>query len=132
MNGFGSDTSDMDLCLMLSHEVIDQKRDATEILYLLYGALHDCSLYFSSPLLTTLLSALSFSHLTSLLRPLSFPHIISPPLPSPLLTSSHLPSSHLPPSLTSPHLSSPLLTSPTFFALSPLPSSLLTAPHLII
>lgn len=42
MNGFGSNTSDMDLCLMLCHSQIDQKREATEILSILYKALRKC------------------------------------------------------------------------------------------
>ncbi|KAK2193559.1 hypothetical protein NP493_10g07028 [Ridgeia piscesae] len=42
MNGFGSNSSDMDLCLMLCHSQIDQKREATEILNILYKALRKC------------------------------------------------------------------------------------------
>ncbi|ELU05986.1 hypothetical protein CAPTEDRAFT_208596 [Capitella teleta] len=42
MNGFGDMESDMDLCLMLSHSQIDQKKDATEILRLLHTALRHC------------------------------------------------------------------------------------------
>ena len=43
MNGFGSHTSDMDLCLMLSYNDIDQKKEATEILRILHKALKKCS-----------------------------------------------------------------------------------------
>jgi len=35
MNGTGSNTSDLDLCLMVSHKQIDQKREALEILKVL-------------------------------------------------------------------------------------------------
>jgi poly(A) RNA polymerase GLD2 len=43
MNGLGSSSSDMDLCLMLSASDIDQKKEATEILRVLCKALRRCT-----------------------------------------------------------------------------------------
>ncbi|XP_048253385.1 poly(A) RNA polymerase gld-2 homolog A-like [Haliotis rufescens] len=42
MNGFGTRNSDMDLCLMLSIHNIDQRKEATEILFLLQKSLRNC------------------------------------------------------------------------------------------
>ena len=38
-NGFGSNKSDVDMCIMVSNEEVDQKRDALELLKLLAKAL---------------------------------------------------------------------------------------------
>ncbi|XP_050403756.1 poly(A) RNA polymerase gld-2 homolog A isoform X2 [Patella vulgata] len=43
MNGFGNTRSDMDLCLMVSNKIIDQKREATDILFNIHRALRKCS-----------------------------------------------------------------------------------------
>ncbi|XP_064619135.1 poly(A) RNA polymerase gld-2 homolog A-like isoform X2 [Lineus longissimus] len=43
MSGFGSVYSDLDMCLMLSHKAIDQKKEATDILALLLKSLKKCT-----------------------------------------------------------------------------------------
>ncbi|ESO98294.1 hypothetical protein LOTGIDRAFT_64710, partial [Lottia gigantea] len=43
MNGFGTLKSDMDLCLMVSNKMVDQKKEATEILFNIHKALRKCS-----------------------------------------------------------------------------------------
>lgn len=43
MNGTGSNTSDLDLCLMVSHKQLDQKRDALELLKVLRIAMRKLS-----------------------------------------------------------------------------------------
>ncbi|XP_041370368.1 poly(A) RNA polymerase GLD2-like [Gigantopelta aegis] len=48
MSGFGTKTSDMDLCLMLSPAQIDQKKEATEILFMIHRAIRKCS-FIKSP-----------------------------------------------------------------------------------
>ncbi|XP_014681435.1 PREDICTED: poly(A) RNA polymerase GLD2-like isoform X2 [Priapulus caudatus] len=42
MSGFSSETSDMDMCLMLSHDEIDQRYEATSILTRLFSAITKC------------------------------------------------------------------------------------------
>ncbi|XP_074663084.1 poly(A) RNA polymerase gld-2 homolog A-like [Tubulanus polymorphus] len=43
MSGFGGLHSDLDLCLMLSHRLIDQKKEAPEILGIIHAALRKCN-----------------------------------------------------------------------------------------
>ncbi|KAL5005038.1 hypothetical protein ScPMuIL_018494 [Solemya velum] len=43
MSGFGTNKSDLDLCLMISHQQIDQKKEATEILMMVQKAFQKCS-----------------------------------------------------------------------------------------
>lgn len=60
MSGFGTNKSDMDLCLMLTHEQIDQKREATEILNLVHRGLKKCSFIKTSQVIKAKVPILKF------------------------------------------------------------------------
>ncbi|XP_013391307.1 poly(A) RNA polymerase GLD2-like [Lingula anatina] len=50
MNGFGSNNSDMDMCLMLTHGEVDQRFEAPEVLLLALKALKECD-FIKNPML---------------------------------------------------------------------------------
>ncbi|CAI9721265.1 Hypothetical predicted protein [Octopus vulgaris] len=60
MSGFGTNKSDMDLCLMLTREQIDQKCEATEILKLVHKSFRKCSFITSSQVIKAKVPILKF------------------------------------------------------------------------
>ena len=42
LSGFGADTSDVDMCLMLTSGELDQKNEAPAVLSLLHRELNNC------------------------------------------------------------------------------------------
>lgn len=60
MSGFGTNKSDMDLCLMLTHQPIDQRREATEILNLVHRGLKKCSFIKTSQVIKAKVPILKF------------------------------------------------------------------------
>ncbi|GAB1606593.1 poly(A) RNA polymerase GLD2-like [Argonauta hians] len=60
MSGFGTNQSDMDLCLMLTREQIDQKCEATEILKLVHKGFKKCSFITTSQVIKAKVPILKF------------------------------------------------------------------------
>ncbi|XP_061164708.1 poly(A) RNA polymerase GLD2-like [Saccostrea echinata] len=65
MSGFGTMKSDMDMCLMITEDGIDQKREAPEILYLIQKALYKCSFVRESTVIRAKVPILRFNDLVS-------------------------------------------------------------------
>ncbi|XP_062574633.1 poly(A) RNA polymerase GLD2-like [Saccostrea cucullata] len=65
MSGFGTMKSDMDMCLMISEDGIDQKREAPELLYLIQKALYKCSFVRESMVIRAKVPILRFNDLVS-------------------------------------------------------------------
>lgn len=60
MNGFGTNSSDMDMCLMLTHYEIDQKTEATNILRQILRPLKKCSYIEQLELIRAIVPILKF------------------------------------------------------------------------
>lgn len=65
MSGFGTMKSDMDMCLMITEDGVDQKREAPEILYLIQKALYKCSFVRESTVIRAKVPILRFNDLIS-------------------------------------------------------------------
>lgn len=65
MSGFGTKTSDMDLCLMLSPYEIDGKREAVELLMVIQRALRKCSFIKRSQVIRARVPILKFEDATT-------------------------------------------------------------------
>ncbi|XP_048732713.1 poly(A) RNA polymerase gld-2 homolog A-like [Ostrea edulis] len=65
MSGFGTLKSDMDMCLMITDDGVDQKREAPEILYLIQKALFRCSFVRESMVIRAKVPILRFNDLIS-------------------------------------------------------------------